>query len=317
MNNTARRLFSVLLALLCLLSASGCRTASPDGEHPSDGEVLTDVLGNTVVLSQDARVVICSASLTDCWLLSGGGTPVGVTADAFENGVLAEDCGAAVVGSSHSINAEAVIALEPDCVFLSADMASHRTVGETLRGLGISCAYFRLDTFADYKELMVGLCALQGREDLYALHVGQTEERINAILAALPKGDAPDVLLIRAYSTGMKAKTDDNTAGRILKDLAARNIADDTPSLLEELSAEQILARDPDYIFILTMGNEESALAFWREQVENHPAWASLTAVREGRCHVLPKDLFHYKPNGRWDESYEYLASILYPEILR
>ena len=30
---------------------------------------------------------------------------------------------------------------------------------------------------------------------------------------------------------------------------------------------------------------------------------------------VLPKDLFHYKPNNRWGESYQYLGEILYPEL--
>ncbi len=44
----------------------------------------------------------------------------------------------------------------------------------------------------------------------------------------------------------------------------------------------------------------------------SNPAWSGLTAVREGRYHVLPKDLFHYKPNARWGESYEILERILY-----
>ena len=34
-----------------------------------------------------------------------------------------------------------------------------------------------------------------------------------------------------------------------------------------------------------------------------------------GRYVILPGELFHYKPNKRWGESYEYLADILYPEI--
>ena len=41
------------------------------------------------------------------------------------------------------------------------------------------------------------------------------------------------------------------------------------------------------------------------------------TAVKNGNLVVLPKELFHYKPNDRWDDSYEYLAKIIYPEIFR
>ena len=49
------------------------------------------------------------------------------------------------------------------------------------------------------------------------------------------------------------------------------------------------------------------------ELLTGNPAWASLSAVSGGQYHVLPKDLFHYKPNARWGEAYEMLADILYP----
>ena len=49
---------------------------------------------------------------------------------------------------------------------------------------------------------------------------------------------------MRAYSTGIKAKTDDNLAGQILSEFGLINIADEYPSLLEEMSLEHIVARD-------------------------------------------------------------------------
>ena len=54
------------------------------------------------------------------------------------------------------------------------------------------------------------------------------------------------------------------------------------------------------------------ALASLAEHLQSGPAWAGLTAVKEGRCFVLPKDLFHYKPCERWGESYHQLAEMLY-----
>ena len=44
------------------------------------------------------------------------------------------------------------------------------------------------------------------------------------------------------------------------------------------------------------------------------PVWSTLSAVRGGRVYQLPKDLFQYKPNARWDEAYAYLSSLLYGE---
>ena len=78
---------------------------------------------------------------------------------------------------------------------------------------------------------------------------------------------------------------------------------------------EQVILTDPDYIFILTMGDEQVAVEYMRNHLENDPAWQGLSAVRDGRCYVLPQELFHYKPNQRWDESYEYLAEIIFSEI--
>ena len=123
------------------------------------------------------------------------------------------------------------------------------------------------------------------------------------------------MLLIRAFSSGIKAKTDDELAGAILKDLGAHNIADDHPSMLEDLSMEEVIAADPEYIFVTTMGDEQKALDYLNGLIEENPAWSELTAVKEGRYIVLPKDLFHYKPNNRWGESYQYLGEILYPTL--
>ena len=82
-----------------------------------------------------------------------------------------------------------------------------------------------------------------------------------------------------------------------------------------QFTIEEIIEEDPEYIFVTTMGNEEKALKALEDDIGSNPAWNSLYAVKNNKFIVLPKDLFHYKPNARWAESYEYLARILYPEV--
>ena len=48
------------------------------------------------------------------------------------------------------------------------------------------------------------------------------------------------------------------------------------------------------------------------DAVLEQPAWQSLTAVKNGDYAYLPKDLFQFKPNARWDEAYRYLIGIVY-----
>ena len=127
--------------------------------------------------------------------------------------------------------------------------------------------------------------------------------------------DKPTVLFVRAFSSGAKAKRDDNLTCKMLEDLGAVNIANKHPSLLEELSIEEIIEEDPDYVFVTTMGDTEKAIEALKSGIERNPAWGNLSAVKNDRYIILPKELFHYKPNAKWGESYKYLAEIMYPEV--
>lgn len=290
---------------------------SASSQLESVGEVsITDSNGSQITLDTSApRVVAAYGSFAEAWLLAGGEL-CGVTQDALEQRDLGLPEDIAVVGTVKEPNAEEIIALEPDLVLLASDITTQADIRDVLENAGLACAFFQVDTFADYAFMMEQLCAVTGREDLYEENVTQVGQQIEEAQAnAALSSTRPNVLLIRAFSTGIKAKTDDELAGAILKDLGAHNIADDHPSMLEDLSLEEVIAADPDYIFVTTMGDEQKALDYLNGLIQQNPAWSELSAVKEDRYIVLPKDLFHYKPNNRWGESYQYLGEILYPQL--
>ena len=298
-------------------SALESAAESASSQLESAGEVsITDSNGSQITLDTSApRVVAAYGSFAEAWLLAGGEL-CGVTQDALEQRDLGLPEDIAVVGTVKEPNAEEIIALEPDLVLLASDITAQADIRDVLENAGLACAFFQVDTFADYAFMMEQLCAVTGREDLYEENVTQVGQQIEEAQAnAALSSTRPNVLLIRAFSTGIKAKTDDELAGAILKDLGAHNIADDHPSMLEDLSLEEVIAADPDYIFVTTMGDEQKALDYLNGLIQQNPAWSELSAVKEDRYIVLPKDLFHYKPNNRWGESYQYLGEILYPEL--
>lgn len=298
-------------------SALESAAESASSQLESAGEVsITDSNGTQITLDTSApRVVAAYGSFAEAWLLAGGEL-VGVTQDALEQRDLGLPEDIAVVGTVKEPNAEEIIALEPDLVLLASDITAQADIRDVLENAGLACAFFQVDTFADYAFMMEQLCAITGREDLYEENVTQVGQQIEEAQAnAALSSTRPNVLLIRAFSTGIKAKTDDELAGAILKDLGAHNIADDHPSMLEDLSLEEVIAADPDYIFVTTMGDEQKALDYLNGLIQQNPAWSELSAVKEDRYVVLPKDLFHYKPNNRWGESYQYLGEILYPQL--
>ncbi|MGN0661852.1 MAG: ABC transporter substrate-binding protein [Faecalibacterium sp.] len=293
------------------LSSAVTSTAGPEDVS------FTDALGRSVTLTRWERVVSLYGSFAETWVLAGG-TLVGVTDDAVEERGLALGDGVALMGSVKAPSLEQVLAQSPDFVILSADTEGQLALDDALTEAGVPHAYYRVDSFDDYLAMLRQFCDLTGRDDLYEQYGTAQQERILQIREAVAAldGPRPTVLLLRAYSTGVKAKGRDIFAGEMLAELGADNLVEQYQSLLDDLSLEAIIAADPDDILVVTMGADESkAAAYLAEHLESNPAWSGLSAVQNGRYRFLPKELFHYKPNARWAESYDYLARLLYPEL--
>lgn len=319
-----RRLFIVLAAAMILLSAcapgggeastSAPTTSSAGAEQSAQGTcTFTDSLGNTVELEQPPkRVAALLGSYAETWLLAGGEV-VAVTQDAYDERGLELPEDTVNLGANQQPDLEALFAAEPDLVLLTPDLDGQMGLRDSLEAAGIPAAWFKVETFDDYLNMLKICTDLTGRSDLYQKNGLDIQSDIDAAIASVPAGDGPSVLLLRAYSSGVRAKNSDNIAGAILKDLGAKNIADSDSRLLEDLQMEAILAADPEFIFVTTMGaSQEAALESLDELLHSDPAWQTLTAVKEDRVEVLPKDLFHYKPNARWGESYQMLAELMY-----
>ena len=101
--------------------------------------------------------------------------------------------------------------------------------------------------------------------------------------------------------------------GAMLTDLGVKNLADENRSLLKDFSLESVIEMNPDFIFVVPMGNDNAAaMKALEDQTAANPAWATLSAVENGRYITLDPHLFQYKPNERWDQSYQVLFDALY-----
>lgn len=310
-----KKSFLLITLLIISVCALGCRNKQIANIQDEYIEI-TDDLGNTFSVKTSPKIASCYASFAECCLLADGNL-CGVTKDAIEEHNLKIDDKTKIIGTVKDINLEELVMSQPDYILLSADLSAHLALKDSLDSMNMKYGYFKIDSFDDYKNLMKHLCLLSGKESNYQKNVTEIEKRINQIKEKIPEKSEEKILLMRVYSTGIKAKSIDNIAGTILNELGTINIADLHPSLLEELSVEYILSENPKYIFILTMGNIESAQQYLSENIKNNEVWKQLDAVKNNNFTILPKNLFHYKPNNRWDESYEFLARKIYPEIFK
>jgi iron complex transport system substrate-binding protein len=187
--------------------------------------------------------------------------------------------------------------------------------------MGIPAAYFNITHFEDYLRMLKIFTDITGRTDLYESNglaiqtaIEDTKQQAATASVAAADGKQPTAFfIITSVGRGVAVQNGKTMAGRMLTELGAVNLADEYPSLLNEFSMEGLIEADPDYIFVLPMGNDpEAAEAGLKAGLEGNPAWAELRAVKEGRYIYVDQEHFLYKPNTRWAESYQILSDHLY-----
>jgi iron complex transport system substrate-binding protein len=341
-NKTNIPRLAMIFILICLLALSACAAEKlPDGDSdggspqqakdistagsPQDSEDISSTgspqqaedgdagsarMKNGEAKDAPKRVVACSGSFAQVWLLAGGKI-LATTRDAFDNGFLKEG-EAEDVGGVNDPNLEQILSLSPDLILLSADIPGHVRLQDPLTRAGVKVLSFSVESFDQYLQMLSTCTGLTGRNDLYQENGLRIRKDVDAIVKKAEGRAAPRVLLLRANSGKVAARDSETMAGKMLKDLGCVNIADGS-GLPDTLSMEIILREDPDYIFAVTQGSSEAdAKKALKEILTSDPAWKTLRAVRKNQYILLPKDLFHLKPNRRWAESYEYLWKALY-----
>lgn len=298
----------ILALLLICIVLSGCGA----GKAPEscDGITFTDSMDRTVTVSAPQRVGICSGSLAECWLLAGGEIAA-VTRDAVTERNLELPENYIDLGSLKEPSTEAILAADLDFVILMSSLPNHVAMAETLEKTGTAYAYFDVENFSDYLELMKIFTDITGRSDLYEANAAALQPQIESIIENGKREDAPTVLILRTSSSRVKVLDSSFMVGGMLKEFGCVNIADSDGSLLTELNLEAIVQADPDYIFISCMGDLEEGQAQLEASLTSNPIWDTLQAVENNRVFWLDKELFHQKPNARWGESYEILAELL------
>ena len=304
-------IIAVVIVVLLIFISGAVETNKPE----SSGEyfTFTDSEGEIVELShKPQKTAVLFSSLAECWIEAGGEVYVTV-GESVERGLVKGETELVDKGAGKTVDTEKLISLEPDFVICSADIASHRDVASALKKAKIPVAMLRMDTFEDYLTILRTLTKITGKTENYEQFGENAKSEIEQIISGGKRENNPKILFVRSgssYSSAKAKKADDNFAAKILEDLGCVNIADKAETLLDNLSAEVILKENPQYIFVSVMGDYDNSKAYMQELLAKKE-YASLDAVKNGRVYFLPKELFQYKPCGRWAESYRYISSIL------
>ena len=269
------------------------------------------------------KVVALSKSVAEMWLLAGG--EVSATTD---DGLELEGAkNAFSVGGLTTASLEAILSVNPELVIMTLDIPLHKKIHASLRDFGIKTYIADVKSYADYEKVMADFTALTGRKDLYEKNVARVKKAIEEIVEKSGVGGAgnsetsasstvptspatPATYLFLRVSSAKNKVLKDHFGNEIFQGFGLKSIvSDDSP--LDEIGIEAIVNADPDYIFVVAQGDQKRADEAFYKAYKSNPAWAGLTAVKNDRVFMLPKELFNYKPNARWAEAYEIVGNLI------
>lgn len=310
-----KRLLAVLFCLLLALALSGC--GSEQGAGSSSGQVFAKVqddLGREVTLEKKPeRIVVTSASFLEP-LHEVGGEVVGRPDSRTKMPDYAKD--KASVGKVYQIDVEKVLSCEPDLVIINKGM--NEKLVDTLETSGIKTLVVDLKSYADVKREVALFAQLTGEKEKGEALISSMDKKIQSVKEKIPQ-EKRRVSIIHSTNQGLTVQLSGSIAGSIAEMLGWENVAGDMTPLEKDpdsapYSLETMVEKNPELLFVTSMGKLEEIKASMDATMAENPAWQSVEAVRQGKVYYLPQDLFLLSPGIHYPEAVELMAKLVYPD---
>lgn len=223
------------------------------------------------------RIVSLAPSLTkNIYYLQAQNQLVGCTSYCTE--AVAD--GKEIVASAIKVNVEKTVSLEPDLVIVTT-ITSPETI-DLLKNLGVKVEVF--GTPKDFEEIcdqFLRLGKLIGKEEKAKTIIAETTEKVNTLKQEMVTGNHPNIF----FQVGVDpifAVLSNTFMDDYIQLAGGTNIAKDLKH--GTMTRESVLAKNPDYIYIVTMGlSGENEKEVW----ERFP---QMNATKEEHIFVVDAD---------------------------
>lgn len=306
---------------------------------PAKARTVTDAMGRSIELPDDVRRVICSGSGCMRLLTYLQAQDLAVAADDIESRRNRFDARPYALANPQfkelpifgqfrgQDNPELILTLDPQpqVIFKTYAVMGHDPV-ELQRKTGIPVVVLdvgnlgqrRGDFYASLRLMGEALGRRDRAEALVAFFDAAIADLV-ARTADIPNDRRPTAYLGGVAYKGPHGFQSTEPGYPPFAFVGARNLAREAGGAGKDLSnsdvaKEQIVAWDPDYLFLdlstLQMGEEAGGL----HELRTDPAYATLTAVREGRVFgVLPYNWYSQNYASILANAY-FVGKILYPD---
>ncbi len=212
---------------------------------------------------------------------------------------------------------ETTMAMEPDFIFSWGSLFADTKLGdvETWMARGTNCyiaanshSYFKPNTLQNEYDTLLNMGKIFNVEDKAQAIVDEMKEEIEKTIVLTQGQETQRVLAVEFRANGSIDNYSTSTiVGNMVESLGGELLLTDSASLLKE----DILAEDPDVIFVIYMpkGEENGADNIYLDE-----AFSSLTAVAEERVYgVMLGDT--YASAVRTLDGIKTISAGLYPEL--
>lgn len=284
------------IALVFVLALTGCPAPRPGVAT----RVVRDLEGREVSVPVEVRrVVSIVPSVTELTFAAGAGDLVVGDTTYCDYPPEAKD--RPKIGDIR-VNYEAVVALKPDLIVSSHDLAA-RSNGQ-LRGLGLPVFCVDPKSVAEIGAAIRLLGEVTHRAAAAEKAAKDFESRVAEVLRRVRNVERRPTVYIEA-SSQPHAAAPGMTADEIIRLAGGTNIITESyAGKWIPISWELVLSRDPEFIVVAHT---------YAPHPRERPGWAGLRAVKSGRVFDWDKSHFMY-PTPRLAGGLELLAKTLHPE---
>lgn len=316
-----KKTLSLMTALLLCLTLAACApktpaaptatpAPAPSATPAADGtRTITDTTGRTVVVPENLeRVVVLSAGECEIVYALGAGDLV-VGRGEYCN-YPEEALNVASVQSGYQTNAEQIIALDPQVIIMSAMDQDPEQI-EAFQKAGIAvCVSMETDIEGVYASIRT-IGAVLGRETEAEAVVADMQSRFDALETACADKSGGSVYFeVSPLQFGLWTTGVDTYMNEIAEMLNLTNIFADVTGWAE-VSEEQVLQRDPDYIVTTAMYFGEGELP--ADEILGRAGWENITAIQNGMVYNANSDQIA-RPGPRLADAAEMLYDFVYGE---
>lgn len=262
-------------------SAAASSAPASEAGAPADGSVtVTDMLGQEATIQQPVESIV-ALTASDCEILYALGVGDKLVGRGEFCDYPAEVLDVAALESGNETNVEEIMALAPEVVFMSS-MAQGTGPVEQLQTAGIPVVVSEgMDIAGTYTSIeLIGKAV--GEDEAAAGLVADMKQGFEELAAAIPESaEKPTVYFeVSPLEYGLWAAGKNTFMDEIANMLGMENIFADVDSWAE-VSEEQVLERNPDYIISVGMYFGDGPTP--DEEVLSRPGWQDVAAVQNGK----------------------------------